>query len=762
MSQARVVQDRKVLESLVKKVKKIPLIVSTTKKTLQINNLPAALTKKQLYKKVKKFGEIVDLTYTDSQSHAQVAYSSTEEAERGLKGLHKHTFKGSQLEVTVLVSTSRRAGRLIIRNLAFNTSGEHMKSVFDVYGTHSVDLPLRDGKMRGFGFVQFTNILDAKRAMDGVNGTCILGRPVAVDWAVAKDIFDKEPLADVEEDTDKNEILGATSNLEQPFPQATLETVQEAAIIADQETSDADIMQDNNDIVMESEPIIVEADNLNSIEQVSDFEELDHDVTEEDHESIFQVSVDQGCTIFIRNIPYETNQSMLEEIFSKFGSLRYARITMDRETNMSRGTAFVCYMDSQDAVKLMEKYDKIKAMLSIATGGLEFHTAIEPELPNFAASDIQDFKIGGRFLNMNLAVSKEDSSKLTQHGVKSRQRQDKRNMYLIDEGRIPPDSEAAKLIAETDLAKRNESFIQRRKLLAGNPNLFISKTRLSIRQLPFTVTEPQLKMAGRDSVIGFWKQVDARTRPTLESIVMEEDDVTPSSSRKIWVKQAKIVREKEKLDADGKPKSKGYGFVEFTCHTDALACLRFMNNNSTIFCTPGFERTPIVEFALENRSVLIRRDMKTNHMSASKRPRSGEVAEAIEEKKSKYGDSKDFDRKARKEYSKLKSTTKKNGKTANQEYKENMMAQKSYKKEIRSDKKLSNLKPGETPIPESRLHGSKKTGLTRKERDEKRKPKIKSGPDDIKFESLVANYKQKLDKPIPGKATDVLARSKWF
>ncbi len=43
--------------------------------------------------------------------------------------------------------------------------------------------------------------------------------------------------------------------------------------------------------------------------------------------------------------------------------------------------------------------------------------------------------------------------------------------------------------------------------------------------------------------------------------------------------QVKILREAGKLGKDGKPLSKGLGFVEFTEHEHALCALRQLNNN---------------------------------------------------------------------------------------------------------------------------------------------------------------------------------------
>ena len=48
---------------------------------------------------------------------------------------------------------------------------------------------------------------------------------------------------------------------------------------------------------------------------------------------------------------------------------------------------------------------------------------------------------------------------------------------------------------------------------------------------------------------------------------------------KVDIKQTKIVLDQVEQTADGKPVSKGYGFVEFSEHVHALACLRELNNN---------------------------------------------------------------------------------------------------------------------------------------------------------------------------------------
>lgn len=94
----------------------------------------------------------------------------------------------------------------------------------------------------------------------------------------------------------------------------------------------------------------------------------------------------------------------------------------------------------------------------------------------------------------------------------------------------------------------------------------------------------------------------------------------PREFGKAVIQQAKIVRDKDRIDAkggafnppslvacllttwlwfcSGVTRSKRYGFVEFGSHDHALVALRALNNNPTVF--NSFNR-PIIEFALEDQ-----------------------------------------------------------------------------------------------------------------------------------------------------------------
>ena len=175
-----------------------------------------------------------------------------------------------------------------------------------------------------------------------------------------------------------------------------------------------------------------------------------------------------------------------------------------------------------------------------------------------------------------------------------------------------PNTPSAQFLTPAEVEKRTSSFNARRALLKSNPSLFISKTRLSIRQIPIFVTERMLKRLSVHALKAFEDEVKKGSRVGLtadelaseETAVIDDDDVDekaqqdtekekkkqkkkkftgPKSSLNTPIKQTKIVRQLERVDpVTGKGRSKGYGFIEMHKHGDALRLLRWANNNPQV------------------------------------------------------------------------------------------------------------------------------------------------------------------------------------
>jgi len=76
--------------------------------------------------------------------------------------------------------------RLYVGNLSFNTSTETVRAAFEEFGTVS-DVHLvsdrETGRPRGFGFVTMGSPEEAKKAIEGMDGQMLDGRPLRVNEA---------------------------------------------------------------------------------------------------------------------------------------------------------------------------------------------------------------------------------------------------------------------------------------------------------------------------------------------------------------------------------------------------------------------------------------------------------------------------------------------------------------------------------------------------------------------------------------------------
>lgn len=165
---------------------------------------------------------------------------------------------------------------------------------------------------------------------------------------------------------------------------------------------------------------------------------------------------------------------------------------------------------------------------------------------------------------------------------------------------ILPNTPAAEGLPPAEIDRRTNSFNARRALLRSNPSLYVSRTRLSIRQLPLFATERMLKRLGFHAARAFEAEVKAGSRNGLTEDDLterpaDEEDAEASSAkgkgkgpadkkgRNTGVKQAKIVRQQDRVDpVTGKGRSRGYGFLEMGKHADALRVLRWANNSAEV------------------------------------------------------------------------------------------------------------------------------------------------------------------------------------
>merc|ERR1712071_103999 len=111
-----------------------------------------------------------------------------------------------------------------------------------------------------------------------------------------------------------------------------------------------------------------------------------------------------------------------------------------------------------------------------------------------------------------------------------------------------------------------------KRQMLRNLHMYISRERLCVHNLPPRMSDK-----------------------TLKKLFLTH------SNKGAKINECKIMRDLKGLVEGNVHPSKGYGFVTFVKHEDALQALRNINNNPALFTS---EKRPIVEFSVENRAAV--------------------------------------------------------------------------------------------------------------------------------------------------------------
>ncbi len=656
-------------------------------KQLFVRSLPSTVTQASLTEylsqsyPIKHAVLVCDPITKKSKGYGFVAFADLDDAQRAKEELHGSEFEGQKIRVdyaehrhrtkdadttagnpsktdsTKLNSalTSRRGPKneemrpppkLIIRNLPWSIKDpEQLAKLFRMYGKVKLaTIPKGKGELQsGFGFVVLRGYKNAQRAIEGVNGKEVDGRPIAVDWAVQKGIWDEaqhgrdkqeggEQQNDGEHESDENEdaedehSMMVHDELVDEEELAQLESISNIGT----DLEDAEDDEDEAD----------EEDELN--EELEEDEADDDSATQEPSQD-----EDRSSTLFVRNVPYTATDDTLYEHFKSFGPVCYARIVVDPATDRPRGTAFVCFYRQDDADSCLRQAPRPKEGVS-STGKKSSAPAVKfSVLQDELADPSGSFTLEGRVLHVSRAVNRDEAAELTKRGTSLRDTRDrdKRRLYLLSEGTVTPSDALFKLLSPTEIKIREASAKQRKTIIQNNPSLHLSLTRLSIRNIPRTVTSKDLKALARQAVVEFAKDVKAEKRLPLSKEELGrggEEMKQAEHERKVRgkgiVKQAKVVfegREGGKVtEESGAGRSRGYGFIEYTSHRWALMGLRWLNGHRIAYTATGKQpkgrhepksqnKRLIVEFAIENAQVVARR--KEMESKSRERSRAGNV-----------------------------------------------------------------------------------------------------------------------------------------
>lgn len=549
-----------------------------SQRTICISGISEDVAYKQLLRKIKKFGRIEALMYPAAEG-TDVAYVQYHGADQAANALHKlmNGFSIGTKETTVAMFSSARISRfrVIVRNLPFTCTEEALREHFAAFGEIlQLDLPPgNDGKIRGFGFITYTNAQSANKAVLEGSKIKLLGRKIAVDLTVGRDQVNKkqrpvealeEPKMEVDEDEEPEEPKSKKDKKEKKDKKKKVES--------EDEKEEAEELDPDDPAAWPTEVPDFESESEDDEDDDADSDDEEAQKKKTDAAEVkraFSTDVHLGQTLFLRNVAFDTTEEELHSKFSEWGTLKHAKIVKDRSTGEAKGTAFVHFIDSSDADRcIKDAYQSAK--FNIHTRKAKIGRNNDPSLE----SDIQ---IGGRRLIIAEAVSRKSADKLTEDNKEKREkfgsRGDRRNLGLAALSTLNQDDMAALTKEEREKYERGQH--EKNQKLA-NPNFHVSRTRLCIRNLPKTLTEDQLR-----------------------AIFKKASDDVPG---KTAFHQVKVVRDKERDNS-----SRGYGFVEFSDHIHAKSALAVLNGKHNKIAKGN---RLFVEFAVEDSRVLQAREFR--------------------------------------------------------------------------------------------------------------------------------------------------------
>jgi len=565
--------------------------------TLFVKGLPRTTTADELQSLFSDCGPLKrhyvirdKVTGDPCRGFGYVTFSSREDAEIAIKKVKRC---GNQLinvmfanqrsedspQVPVKRERMKKTGRLIIRNLPFKATEDTLKEEFQKYGNIlKVYIPRKpDKKMYGYGFVEFEKKWDASKAIAKMNMTEMLGRPVAVDWAVSREKYkmavEKESHAENETVNIKDEDM---SDDDLPKVKQESSGSKRAGKVRVKNKEDSQSESDDSDDQSDNDSGLDDdsGDDINSDDDEDDDDDDDDEGDDSGDEEgppvkkrRLKSDAEDGCTLFLRNLSFDTTNQSLRERLGEFGEVVYALVCIDPDTDHPRGTAFVRYRTQEQA-----------------------------EACIMSTKD-QPLVLDGRNVDVYPALSKKNLQKVKEDRSK-KEPKDNRNIYLEREGVIFPNSPAAQGVSMHDMKLRQQ--IQKWKSAAlKNVNMFISPVRLYVQNIPDNINDTRLKTV-----------------------------FSKAGGKAAVITEARIMRDMRRLDAGGVGQSKGYGFVTFTRHQDALTALRGVNNNPTIFSK---DRRPIVDFSVENHMALKAREKRLDRSKAKAKSKQGKESKNTED-----------------------------------------------------------------------------------------------------------------------------------
>ncbi|KAL4510834.1 hypothetical protein ABPG72_004988 [Tetrahymena utriculariae] len=496
----------------------------------------------------------------------------------------------------------QKKGRVIIRNLIFDINEKHLNGLLGKYGEIiEINIPVNPStnKSKGFAFVQFANKNCALKAINELNGTQWKGRNIVLDLAVSREEFKNHQQP--KDQQDKLQSKQKANKSEQIDEEEEDEKMDEEE--SEQSEDDEDEEEDDDE---EDEEEDDDKNNQNKKGK-----------NQQGQKKLFE-NEDLSKTCFIRNLAYDATDKDLRNFCQNFGKVEMAKVCMNYETGSNKGTGFVKFKDADVALKLISKSNELsdnylQQKNKKSTSNLH---------DIFSGISELDLEMNGRRIIFLEAKKREEVSKVMEEKLERNSitldkvktldqlekfdRQGKRNVHLAKLGIF----EEEKSMTNEEKEKRR-IHLQEKMNKLKNPNNYVSPTRIALMNIPKDeFQEEDIKLYAQAALI----------KEHGQEYLKKQNPI----------KQVLLLRDKNKLDKDGVPKSRGIGFIEFNTHEQALSFLEYCVNDKQNF-EKKYKKTPIIEFSIEDARKMAKKNKLLEKVKQKQVEKKKEKKELTEE-----------------------------------------------------------------------------------------------------------------------------------
>jgi RNA recognition motif-containing protein len=504
------------------------------------------------------------------------------------------------LSAQIVGISTRKQCRVILRNLPFRFSLDALlERLRQVGPLVAVNVPRKaaptggassDTCWAGYAFAEYFTRADANAAVQRLNGQSFCGRVLALDRALSRDDYRErqastaDNASDASRDSNANtegdgrassseacttKAVHASHEADTPASALPAETAAQTPV-ADGAHAPSDRSRKRQRPATTTTTTTrierLEASSSDSMQPEADQAKPPHTSSGRDGEASrvgAGTSEDRAramlaCTLFVRHVPLDATAAQVKALLEPYGPIRYCALVRDSITGLPRGRAFVCFAERASAERVLNEASS-DAPASLHESAFQLH---------------------GQRLQFSWALSRTDVAQVVtqrQQSMLTRaHHSDRRNLYLALEGVIERHQPAAAGLSESELALRERLEQAKQRKLRRNPHTFVSRTLLSVHNIPRSLRIAQIK--------AIFAQAGAST----------ETDAKPAV-----IKQVRIARERSR-----KQRVCAYAFVEFATHDAALRALRLVNNNPNVLPAPYQGRRLIVQFAIEDERKL--------------------------------------------------------------------------------------------------------------------------------------------------------------